>query len=159
MSIDVKKVIDGYPFSDAASISQYLRRIAQRSPILNPLSSATANTTIPSAAEGTPASGTHSSSLSSAGTSSSSTPSNTLVPKRRKRGPRAPSAASSHFISPSLAVSSRVNSGVQETHLQIFQIAGGRPARSLVGRAGWRQAVRPWLPSQIKSSILRYHAC
>ncbi len=27
MSIDAKKVVDGYPFSDVASISQYLRRI------------------------------------------------------------------------------------------------------------------------------------
>ena len=42
MSIDVKKVVDGYPFSGVASISHYLRGIAQRSPILSTLSVVTA---------------------------------------------------------------------------------------------------------------------
>lgn len=86
MSVDVKKVIDGYPFSDPASLSQYLRRIAQRSPIFT-LSSVAANATIPStadsasssAAEGTPASGSHSSLPSSAGNSTSSTASSMPV--------------------------------------------------------------------------------
>lgn len=87
MSIDVKKVIDGYTFSDVASTSQYLRCIAQRSPILNSLSSATANATDPStadsasssAAEGSLARGTPSSAGTGSFSASASTPVSALM--------------------------------------------------------------------------------
>lgn len=76
-SIDVKKVCDGYPFSNVEDTSEYLRRIAQHYPFFSTLSQATAYMTSTaasassSAAGVTPASGIHTSSSSSANTSNS----------------------------------------------------------------------------------------